>query len=610
MKAKGTNSISTWAGPEKPAQNHGADGRIRVKAGTRRGYVWAKSPVPRLQGYTVNNATLYLVTDTASAGSITITLTAVNAKWAAKKLTWNNKPVAVKGTAVALTKNPSAGTVWAFNVTEAIQDAADGGAFWGWQITASAGDALTFKSSAAKSGKPWLAVDYVLPPAAPVDLVPEAGAVSVAKPTLSWVYADRTGDSRIDAVRVQVNTTEAGFSAPEWDSGAVPSETPTLNLAATTFPGLNNGDVLYWRALVKGDSGKWSAWSDPAVLTRANKGGLSIIAPAEAPNDFVEEFTPPIVWSLSGRTQRAYQVLVADAAAPGVYLYNSGRVGGTASETTLPQGVLVDDRSYVLTVRVWDTVDRETTPGDVSYVEASRTFAVRLSATVTPPDTLDVGMNPDRPNIVLTWTRDTMPDSWTIERDNQVIAADIDGDDVLVGGSTYAWVDNSAKPGKAHRYVVRAVANGRASLGGPVRIYRPSGSHGIWLGDPAAAVWVRLKGSSLSGLTMTDTETVLTPVNAKRRIRLVSGQQGYAGTIAGVLADNSDGYDVADGLAALTAIKKASKTGVFRLVGADLNIPVEISQLTWTPEDNTSIDNRRYAVSFQAWQVGEFSVLA
>lgn len=588
----------------KPSKNFRKAKRLRVNGSTKRAFIFLKSPA--VSGETVTEGTLRLVQTTALTGSVTVSVRRVSASWKAKRINWNNQP-GVTGQTVSLTKaSPAAGTVWEFDVSRHLQSVANGSPHYGWRVHTSytTADVIFASLDANRAGRrPRLEITYSTAPAAPSTLIPNAGVVSVAKPVLQFDYTDNSGSTELAAVQVQIDAAQDGDD-PDFDSGEVAADAPVLDLSETAFTGVADGASTYWRVRVKDGDGLWSEWSDWATLAREDKGTLTISAPTDGGT--VTEYTPPVIWSLTGETQTHYRVRVYDVDAS-TWVYDSGKTASTETSHTIPETwrgnrVLRDDRGYRVVVDIWDSQNREATAGDPTYTRATADFTVAYSSEVDAPATLSATQNGTSPWIDLEWTRASAPDSWTIERDGEAIAVDIDPADVLDSGTTYAWRDWTARPGVVHTYRVRSEVNGVLSDEGPTDTVTAEVT-GVWIGDPENETDVVLSGDDIETAVYGEDATIYNPLGATGPIRVVQGMRGLEGSLRVDLRDQPEGeWDELE--AALFEIK-SRPAAVYRLAFGTTNIPAWLGEIS--PVD--AMDSRPGAihkrVTIRYWQSAE-----
>jgi hypothetical protein len=414
---------------------------------------------------------------------------------------------------------------------------------------------------------------------------------------------------------VQIDAANNFTSGVDWDTATdnpngYPVDIPQLKLTETSFPGLAEGATTYWRVRVKDGDGYWSGWSDSVPISRYAKGLVTILNPAASPYDFVSEFTPPIVWSFNF-TQTHFRVTIAKASAPGKLLHDSGKIRSSETTYTIPKRILKDDERYVVTVQAWDDLDREATPGDPVYAQASREFTVDFDPTIDPPSYLVAVANAIRaPWVDLAIGRPTLPDSWTIMRDGIAIATDVAPDDLELGeviGGVQSWVyrDWTARPEVTHTYRVRAEVNGKLSDGGPTLDIMPPGV-GIWLADPSTGQQVLMGGKGVD-TDRTDNAETYTILGSTGVVRSVMGLNGLSGGVSNLMIRTRDGFTW-DELEADLNDFFGRVTDEFRLVWGTNNIPVVLGDGRVVPHEDTITGDPRLAVYFKWWQSDEYPI--
>lgn len=593
--------IDTWTDSSRPTMEFYGDQYLQVSSSgpTRRAFVYASSPVPR--GATVLSAQLVLRARGASSGAKTLTAQRVSVKKAMSQVNDGNQP-AVTGTSfnVAVSTLADKAPV-TFDVTSAVQAFAAGTPNYGFRIASSSTSVLKFYGFDS-AYKPYLQVTWSDAPKKPTDLRPSSAAVGLAEPTLVFNYTDVSGNTNLAACQVQIDPAGNG-AAPAFDSGTVATTIPQLDLNDTAYAGLANAATTQWRVRVQDGDGLWSDWSDWVEFSRQDKGAVTITNPAADPDDYVSEATPPITWTFSG-SQAKYQVLVASAANPSKTLWDSGVVTGAATSQTVPNGVLTDPQAtYRVTVRVYDSVAREATPGDAVYAWAARDFTYQPDATVTPPSGLTTVDQAPVPRVLLQWTRGTAPDRWEVYRDGRLIASGLAPEDTLVSGTTHQWLDTGPAPTDSHTYWVRAVVNNKASVSATL-VVGPCSTGGVYLLDPAGDGYVPIAGDDGGSWDMPEEAEVFAVLGASQVVRVVTAMRGLEGSLSGVLVDGYGGLSDSEAEEALLAVK-ASPTVVRRLSAGDVNIPVIVGNVTVAPTPVTRSGQVVKDVSFSFWQAGE-----
>lgn len=585
-----------WATSAKPALEHARSKTLYLRSGVEESFLYFKVPVPR--GATVTSATLTLYARGASSGSRTVSVRRVNESWKQARLNWNNRPT-VTGTAatkaIGTLKDRQAVT---FDVTGIVASWASGSPNYGVKVYTSAGSRHAFYGLLS-SYKPVLTVTWSDAPAKPTNLRPSDAATSLAKPHVTFDYKDYGGNTAVGAVRVEIVDPD-DHSIVLYDSGEVATQEAGLDLAevATAWAGLTEGQTVAWRVMMRDGAGLPSAWSDYVTMTRVGKPTVTI---TNLSAGLATEPTPPILWSSTG-VQTAYEVLVYVAGDTSTAIHDSGVRQGTETAYTIPAGVLTDDETYTVEVRIWDDVVREATPGDDTYAPAQADFYLATDAGVSPVETLTAVQEDLTPWVVLTWTRTTTPDSFAIYRDGKAIVADLDPGEVFVSGTTYSYRYYGARPNRQHVYAVRAVVNGAMSPDGPTPALTTSPS-GLWVVDFDRGVDVTLWGDDEGTWNMVDDAAVYTPVGSTEVVRIVNGMRGLEGTLSGLLMEGF-GKTFAQMEADVYKIK-ARPTATVRIIAGDENFEAIIGNVRISPKPETRQGRIVKGVSFDFWQVGE-----
>ena len=507
---------------------------------SRYSFLYFNRPFPL--GATIVSATLNLHDfRAATGGARTLTVARVAASYQASKITWSNKPD-VTGTSTTLTQGDSTvdGRLWAIDVTPQMQSVSDGAAWYGFRVTSSIATHFSVHSRDSSVFQPTLDIVWSDAPDAPSVLAPSNGrAVSVARPTLRFDFTDVSGDTSMQGFELQMNPSNV-WTAPSVTTGVVASNAPEW---------LVNFDVLaaavwWWRVRVKDGAGIWSAWSAGVSFTRTAKPAVTITNPAASPNNFVSEASPPFSWTATG--QVAYQLFVTDPVDTATVLWTSGKVTSADTAVSLPirkPAVISPGGSYNLTVRIWDNVARESTPGDPVYTDASRVFTFNLSATVAPVTVFTVTGAAPRPDAVLGWMRTTAPDSFTILRDGKVIDTGIEPVDLLVSGTTYAYTDLTASPRTPHTWSVVCVVNGISSASNPTdtETLLPEG---IWLSklDGTSAICITGVDGAFT-IEASEDSSVHYPLGASNGVLITQAVHGRIGSVSGFLKGAQAGLE-------------------------------------------------------------------
>ena len=557
------NAVDSFVSELYPSKNYSTVDRLYLAdasaADTRYTYMYFGVP-SGMAKTTILSATLRVYSGWSGwAGSVTMSVYRLASKFSATGVTWNNKPAAT-GSAVSLTKTSAAsGTSWSFDVTSIMQQVADGSPWYGFRIQATNSTAKWLHSAQAVSFvRPQLEITWSDAPDAPETLIPtNSEVVSLAKPTLRWDFTDPSGDTTMDSFNLRLFSTLANANAntPTILDTTLASDVPQLDLNTTAYAGLADGSTVWWRVRVKDGAGLWSGWSAVGSFRRVSKGTLTINNPAAPANNFVTDPTPPFSWTFSGRTQKAYEVLLSTPDAPAVYLWRSGAITSTAVAATPPPNVITQNGfTYRLTIRIYDTEDRRWTPGDPPYVEATRDFTFNLSATVATVTSFTGVPTQFAPYMLLQWNRTTAPDTFVIYRDGKVVG-EYQPSELWVSGTQYQYKDASAPPRVNHTWSVAAKSGGVTSSSNPTytnmirlvttAIYDPDSGKTVFFFNPGVDAR-RGEESTIHVLA----GTALPPV------MITQSQRGYEGSVQGVLVN-----DIVPGL---TASQQLDNLGYFR----------------------------------------------
>lgn len=306
----------------------------------------------------------------------------------------------------------------------------------------------------------------------------------------------------------------------------------------------------------------------------------------------------------TSETQAAYQVFLIDPV-DGRTLWTSGKVtSSSATGFSLPPGYLKTvGATYRVVVYVWDTKNREATPGAPTYAGVGQNFTYQLSNTVAPVTTMTATPDLVRPSVALTWSRSVFPDSFTILRDGVVIATELAPGDVATSGTAFAYVDPAPLVGVTATYQVAAVVNGRSSSGNATAAAAASVS-GMWLANQDRSVEVLITGRQTDrAWTFGEQSEVLEVIGGSEVIVVTHAQRGLEGTISGQLRTGMFGLTTtaAQWKAALLTLKRKGASGeTLLLTAGDATIPVVIRQVNVYPRAEPQL---AYDVSFEFYQV-------
>lgn len=590
---------------------------IRVSS-TKTAFSRIRTPAPK--STSIIDGNLVYAVRVAFPGAAELTLQRVDAALKVGTLTPANQPGVIGDTVTVNVSDLHVGDQVVFPLTDVLQAVSYGAADNGYRIISDSATELVLHSLDSGTDRPFLRVEWSRGPQQPTKLKPAYGSVSIPKPKVSCDFVDRSGSTKISRMQVQVDPTFDPELSPVWggpdlyDTGAVTVEAPTVNLARTDLPGgifagFPETPGAPYRVRTRDGAGVWSPWSDPVTTWYDPPGELEIVAPGEDPDDYVEEYTPAIVWAHTpngDEIQTHYQVMIALANRPQRLIYDSGKLAGDDNSHSVVRErlahALVDGEDYRVWVRVWDSKDREGTEGSPVYIERSRVFTLRFDATVDPVEDLAAVQIGNSPWIDLTFSRDTPADSYTLVRDGKPIAVAVPGD-IIVTSTTYRWRDWSAKPGVSHIYQVRANVNNKIAASAESVTIATQHVVGIWVGDPESNQDVVLGGKDFDG-TAADLSQVYQTFGSGEVVRQVMSIGGLSGSVTKLVLRSRDGRTWESYRDVVNDIK-GRPTDEFRLVLGDYNIPVAIGDVTLMPHPSTRTEQVLKTVSFNWWQTGE-----
>lgn len=314
------------------------------------------------------------------AGTYIFTVKAIDAAWDASLVTYNTAPAVRATTGTTTESGLVAGDEITIDITTILDESVSlegttGQQWFGLELTVNGSEEIVFYGAQSIQYRPRIKKEVSRPPEAPFNLRPTSGLhVSELKPYFAWDFRDLDGEDTLSMIQFQLDTTD-DFETPSYDSGEVASTTSFFDsnsppTGSAAFANLTSTNSYYWRARHADSHGVWSEWSDPQLFTVTTKGTFTADPTPTVP-------TPTISWSLSV-TQQAYYVLI-ERYEGGAWVthWEQPWTTGTTSEVTLPAThVLQEGVSYRRTVRVTDTTDRASTPGDPAYYESVEEFEV------------------------------------------------------------------------------------------------------------------------------------------------------------------------------------------------------------------------------------------
>lgn len=599
-----TNFGDTSISQASPAKNYGGTATLTTRAPGGTAGLAAYSlfrGLPSGEDVVIESA-YYELFPVADGATATINLYRVTAPWIISKASWSNQPTTDTGTIVGsytgtFTKDqpiqiPLASLVQAYSTGSVAN--------YGVRLSTTSSTARIFHSANAPVARlrPRLVISYSVKPSTPTGFVATGGAsVSVLRPGIPWVFADRAG-GLMTGYQFQVNLTNT-WTSPAYDSGIVDSSEP-LHMWHEDLPA---GTTYWYRVRHRNDAGLLSDWSDGHQLKYTPRPSLTVTAPTGTVNGY----TPTTAWATSG-TQTRFRVRVR-ASESGIALADSGWLSGDDTSWAPSRALSVaPGTSLVSVVEIDDDVDRVSTPGSPSTTSAtSTTYSIAAASGVTPVTDLVVQPAEFGPAALLTWSRSTSPDSFIVER--SVDGApwrpiEVDLGEAAQGGTSYAWYDTTAPPRAELVYRVRPVDDG--SMGAAVTtnpiMLRPLF---IWLADPADSSWVLpLAGMDQGTWTLGEDSAVLNVLGSDRSIIIHEGIRGYEGMVSGEFVD---GLPTIEGLTARQLRDRARRlraepTRLWRLSVGDMNLPVIVRNVQIVPVPGYA---DRFGVACEFYQQGE-----
>lgn len=591
--------VDAWIDQDDEDANHGMSEFLNLKGDTgevRKALM--HFPAILDEDVTITDAKLYFYLDEGwSGGPHEVTVSRIISRWAEDKVTYpgpsinsvpaNQATVTITGGAV--------GDEVVVDITNIENDANDGNLYFGFQLVVDTdGNKKIAAAQNRKPGRrPWVEITYVDNPKAPTGLRPGGDlAVATKTPILAW-----SSRATQEAFRVLIYSDEAG-TALVHDSGTVVDDRRHYKLGETAFE-LPVTGLRYWKVRIRNVWGIWSDYSDLVGVRYKSPGVLTLVSPG---GNVLEETTPPIDWTFTGRTQAAFDIWILEGAEGG-YGENWGEVyggegyresggwhmGRTKSSDTraqIPPGVIKrhDESMYLLTLRVWDTEDRVAAPGTPIYVEYAVVLTFNADPTVDPVDSITATSGGYY--VELTWEDDVQPDFYGIVRDGVYLFDRIDPQEVFVSGQTYSKRIYNVQPMEENMYwVVRIVKDGnrvaKHSTPNPTDTitFIPQG---IWLVDEDTNEGVNLRGGDDADIQLEigESSTVFYGINRRAPIVHRDSIRGYEGSISGLIMSRQQKER-------LEQFKSELPSKQFRLVTGDLSIVVALGKITaLNPTDN------------------------
>lgn len=553
--------VSTWVSSARPTVPRYGETYHGVKGSDAFALYRFASPVPQGEGAVVSSAVLSIYQRGAWAEGTSARW--CTGSWRPARVVWGTQPTVAASPVAGTRVGAGDGARIDYIVTADVQAIADGGPNHGWRIeTTAATRRLLYGFRSGEAGYlPTLTVTYSLRPEAPTDVTPSR-VVGVAAPVFAWVT-----DEPVTSVRLQTSAT-ADFATVTWDC-EVGSTLPQIDTAAHGWAGLADGASTWVRVQQTNDGGA-SDWSPPFQITRRNKGALTVYGPPAT----VTDKTPPVQWALTGATQAAwrYSLLKPDGS-----VLADDHAATTETTVALPVKLKLGV-TYTARLRVWDTYDRDASPGDRPYLEWTGPVTYTPGSSGGPVITA-VTQAPDfSPLCTLAVSFAQIPDEWSLYRDEVLIGEWEAGDLTPVSAGQWAIPTWRLNPNVINR--LRLVAKtGSTSLESAAYLHTPT-VKALWLvADTVTPVrWVTMNGGPPEGARPHDYAT-LTPARSRYTNIIHVGRRGYTGEMSGELSVRGAPSRTLTDQETDMQWMVDRPLQVVRLITGDVNIPVVLTGL-------------------------------
>lgn len=570
----------------KPSTSFGSMAYPPIKMSTKE--ILTRAQMPTIPKGSVITSAIYRVNQkNAWSGSNALAIRRNLTSWLATD-TWNQKPGVVSTPTDSVSASgTAAGHWWELDVTADVQGwyARTIKYNWGWTLRTDSSTERILRGRKSPFNQPHLVITYVTPAKVPTALAPAGGAVSIAKPTLTFDTSDNT-----IAIQVQIDAAADAVS-PDFDSGEVASTGGNLDLTGTAYAGLADGATTYWRARAKSDAG-WSAWSAWVDFSREDLDAVTLTAPTATPADS----TPPFAWTFAG-TQTAWQADILDGTR---VVRSSGLRSGIDNDwTATPLEGSYFGRLLTARVRVWDDVTRIATPGAKAYSEDTVDYTATFTGTVDPMDAL-VATQPvtASPGILLTGTRAAgIPDEVAVFHDGELVAR-LEGADVFTTSTDFEFTDWWARMGRETVISVVAIVDGEFADASPTDTITPRGV-GVWLVEPVAGTAIVLWGSDQGTTEAPDMAAESMTIDGKivrRRLANTPRTGSHGGDILdalGLLAD--------DTMEAFVEFAENDSSMVYRLIRGQENLAVLAGNFLTVPTSRENLNDEVFSAGSFSW---------
>lgn len=536
-----------------------------------------------------------------TSGFPTAKIHALTEPFDANNVTWADLPTF--NPVAAATKSAPESTVdglWMFDLSTLIQNVVNGAAWYGVKLVSNS-TSFEYWMGTQSQTPMYLEIEYSAAPRVPTELMPrDTQVVNVSKPVLSWnVVASGAGD-RPYGFQVQV-ASSADMLTSLWDSGTVISGVSLLDLSTTSFPAITSGQTRYWRVRVRNEGGAWSDYSVVAPFKFTTPGVVTITGPTSPTPDP----TPVITWSVTGTTQKAYQVLIWLG---NKVMWDSGIISGTATSIEAPQGIwkYVGDIYYV-EVRVWDDKDRTATSQVTTYIKDGPDALQYTPGGTTPVVQIQALGSPPWPFYTIKWQyTDTLPDYFILRRERlgqgayDIVQSVSPVQSAVPGEPGWFQAVDYWVPGRAEiKWFVQAVKAGVSSTFDSyvVKTVRNNLSW-VFSNYYGPTVGFSMVNANIE-VTLTEVSDVVQPINGQPFL-VSQAFKSYQGSVSAEICDDVCGLTAAEMRRDFLFLRRNPRAV---LVWADEAIDCFIFNCNITPNPLPS-GKTDYIISFEFVQVG------
>jgi hypothetical protein len=284
------NLIATTVSETAPTLNQNSSLKLGIRDFTDRdanAYIYWSRPFP-LKATIISAKLVWFTSAEPGTGTRGFKFTRLATGFTDSKVVYNNRPTNF----IAGDKTVSAALPWAdkkqweLDITDWMQSVSSGGVWAGIRIvpTVFEDNALWIYSEINPDLALWPYVEITWSdhPSTPQGLAPSGGrAVGVPKPVVRANYVDVGGNTTLNAVRVQINSTDV-WTAPSYDSGWVLSAVPELDLSRGDIPlygGIAVDTTVFWRIAFRDGAGLESVFSAATTMKYDTLGTLTLNNP-------------------------------------------------------------------------------------------------------------------------------------------------------------------------------------------------------------------------------------------------------------------------------------------------------------------------------------------